>query len=144
MDKKSKIILISGPTASGKSDLAIKLAKKVNGEIINLFQSDFPYNNSRNIKIEFSFPSLEKVEENLFRYRLIGLNDTWSDWSTTTEGIFTNLYEGDYIFEVQALDANFNESEIESFLFSISPPWYRSYLAYFIYVLVIALSLIHI
>ena len=35
MDKKSKIILIAGPTASGKSDLAIKLAKKVNGEIIN-------------------------------------------------------------------------------------------------------------
>ena len=35
MDLKSKIILISGPTASGKSELAIKFAKKINGEIIN-------------------------------------------------------------------------------------------------------------
>ena len=35
MDLKSKIILISGPTASGKSSFAIKFAKKVNGEIIN-------------------------------------------------------------------------------------------------------------
>ena len=35
MDLKSKIILIAGPTASGKSDFAIKLAKKINGEIIN-------------------------------------------------------------------------------------------------------------
>ena len=35
MDFKSKIILISGPTASGKSDFAIKLAKKIKGEIIN-------------------------------------------------------------------------------------------------------------
>ena len=35
MDFKSKIILISGPTASGKSKFAIKLAKKINGEIIN-------------------------------------------------------------------------------------------------------------
>ena len=35
MDLKSKIILIYGPTASGKSDFAIKLAKKINGEIIN-------------------------------------------------------------------------------------------------------------
>ena len=35
MDLKSKIILIYGPTASGKSDFAIKLAKKVKGEIIN-------------------------------------------------------------------------------------------------------------
>tara|TARA_B100000575_G_C23081394_1_gene623052 strand:- start:62 stop:979 length:918 start_codon:yes stop_codon:yes gene_type:complete len=30
-----KLILLAGPTASGKSKLAIKLAKKLNGEIIN-------------------------------------------------------------------------------------------------------------
>jgi len=35
MDKQSKIILISGPTASGKSNFAIKIAKKINGEIVN-------------------------------------------------------------------------------------------------------------
>ena len=35
MDLKSKIILIAGPTASGKSNFAIKLAKKIKGEIIN-------------------------------------------------------------------------------------------------------------
>ena len=35
MDLKSKIFLIYGPTASGKSNFAIKLAKKINGEIIN-------------------------------------------------------------------------------------------------------------
>jgi len=35
MDKQSKIILISGPTASGKSNFAIKIAKKIDGEIIN-------------------------------------------------------------------------------------------------------------
>ena len=35
MDLKSKIFLVYGPTASGKSDFAIKLAKKIKGEIIN-------------------------------------------------------------------------------------------------------------
>ena len=35
MDIKSKIFLIAGPTASGKSTFAIQLAKKINGEIIN-------------------------------------------------------------------------------------------------------------
>ena len=35
MDLKSKIILISGATASGTSIFAIKLAKKIKGAIIN-------------------------------------------------------------------------------------------------------------
>ncbi len=35
MDLKSKIILIYGPTASGKSKFAVKLAKKISGQIIN-------------------------------------------------------------------------------------------------------------
>ena len=30
-----KLILLAGPTSSGKSNLAIELAKKINGEIIN-------------------------------------------------------------------------------------------------------------
>lgn len=34
--KKPKIYTIIGPTASGKSDVAVKLAKKVNGEIISV------------------------------------------------------------------------------------------------------------
>ena len=35
MDKEKKVILLAGPTASGKSKLAIKLAKHFKGEIIN-------------------------------------------------------------------------------------------------------------
>jgi tRNA dimethylallyltransferase len=35
MDGKQKIIVILGPTASGKSALAVRLAKKINGEIIS-------------------------------------------------------------------------------------------------------------
>ena len=102
-----------------------------------LSETDYSYNNSRNLKIKFSFPSFDKVEENLFRYRLIGLNENWSDWGKTMEGVFTNLFEGDYTFEVQALDANFNESKIITHSFSITPPWYRSYIAYILYVIII-------
>ena len=35
MNKKPKVIVICGPTASGKTGLAIELAKKINGEIIS-------------------------------------------------------------------------------------------------------------
>lgn len=34
-EQKQKILVILGPTASGKSDVAVKLAKKFNGEIIS-------------------------------------------------------------------------------------------------------------
>ena len=32
---KSKILVILGPTATGKSDLAVKLARKYNGEVVS-------------------------------------------------------------------------------------------------------------
>ena len=32
---KRRIILLAGPTASGKTKIAIKLSKRINGEIIN-------------------------------------------------------------------------------------------------------------
>ena len=35
MEQEKKVILLAGPTASGKSELAIKLAQHFNGEIIN-------------------------------------------------------------------------------------------------------------
>ncbi len=35
MKHKKQLILLAGPTASGKSKLAIKLAQHLNGEIIN-------------------------------------------------------------------------------------------------------------
>ena len=35
MSTRPKVYIIYGPTASGKTSLAIKLAKKLNGEIIN-------------------------------------------------------------------------------------------------------------
>ena len=35
MEQKRKVILLAGPTGSGKSKLALHLAAKFNGEIIN-------------------------------------------------------------------------------------------------------------
>ena len=35
MGQRKKVILLAGPTSSGKSKLAIKLAKHLDGEIIN-------------------------------------------------------------------------------------------------------------
>lgn len=51
-----KVIVVSGPTASGKTDLAIELAQKYGGEIVN-FDSLLLY---REINIGTAKPSLEE------------------------------------------------------------------------------------
>ena len=84
MDLKSKIILISGPTASGKSKLAIKLAKKIKGEIINA--------DSMQVYKEFSILSsrpnnqeLKKAKHHL--YGIISVKEYFSagDWLKQTK-----------------------------------------------------------
>ena len=62
-----KIILLAGPTASGKSKLAIHLAKKLNGEIINA--------DSMQIYKEFSILSSRpnKAEAKKIKHHLYGI-----------------------------------------------------------------------
>jgi tRNA dimethylallyltransferase len=60
MDLKSKIILISGPTASGKSNFAIQLAKKLNGEIINTDSMQI-YNRKVCVPVTHGHPRRELV-----------------------------------------------------------------------------------
>tara|TARA_Y100000590_G_scaffold262189_1_gene294265 strand:- start:1202 stop:2116 length:915 start_codon:yes stop_codon:yes gene_type:complete len=65
MDLKSKIILISGPTASGKSKFAINLAKKVNGEIINA-DSMQVYKELRTLTARPNIKEQKKIKHHLY------------------------------------------------------------------------------
>ena len=76
MDLKSKIILISGPTASGKSSFAIKLAKKVNGEIINADSMQV----YKQLKIISARPDQKKYQK--IRHHLYGFHDVKKNFST--------------------------------------------------------------
>ena len=69
MDKQSKIILISGPTASGKSNFAIKIAKKVNGEVVNADSMQV----YKQLKILTARPNKKKKKNSYIgrRYRFI-------------------------------------------------------------------------
>jgi signal transduction histidine kinase/DNA-binding NarL/FixJ family response regulator len=61
-----------------------------------------------------------------FRTRLLGFRGTWSDFSTKTEAVFTNLSGGPFTFELQARDADGRLSDIARLTFSVAPPWHRS------------------
>ena len=76
MDKQSKIILISGPTASGKSNFAVKIAKKINGEIINADSMQV----YKRLKILTARPS-NKNKQNI-KHHLYGVIDLDKKFST--------------------------------------------------------------
>ena len=76
MDLKSKIILISGPTASGKSKFAIKISKKINGEIINADSMQI----YKEINILNAKP--EKKNYNLVKHHLYGIQSVKKNFSS--------------------------------------------------------------
>ena len=79
MDLKSKIILISGPTASGKSKFAISLAKSINGEIINADSMQV----FKELKILTARPNLKdtnKIKHHLYGYKSVKENYSVGDW----------------------------------------------------------------
>ena len=76
MDLKSKIILISGPTASGKSDFAIKFAKKIKGEIINADSMQI----YKQLKILSACPNPKKYQK--INHHLYGFLDAKKNFST--------------------------------------------------------------
>jgi tRNA dimethylallyltransferase len=76
MDKQSKIILISGPTASGKSNFAVKIAKKIQGEIINADSMQV----YKRLKILTARPN--KREQKNIKHHLYGVVDLNERFST--------------------------------------------------------------
>ena len=76
MDKQSKIILISGPTASGKSNFAVKIAKKIQGEIINADSMQV----YKKLKILTARPN--KKDQKNIKHHLYGFVDLKEKFST--------------------------------------------------------------
>ena len=79
MDLKSKIVLISGPTASGKSSLAIKLAKKINGEIINA-DSMQVYKELKILSARPNFKDYQKIKHHLYGFHSVKNNFSTGKW----------------------------------------------------------------
>ena len=79
MDLKSKIILIYGPTASGKSKFAIELAKKIDGEIINADSMQV----YKDLKILTARPlkkDCKKIKHHLYGFQSAKKSFSTGDW----------------------------------------------------------------
>ena len=76
MEQEKKVILLAGPTASGKSKLAIKLAQYFNGEIINADSMQI----YKEVSILTSKPNLQDTK--IIKHHLYGFNSVKKKFST--------------------------------------------------------------
>ena len=79
MDIKSKIILIFGPTASGKSNYALKVAKKINGEVINA-DSMQVYKELNILTARPKKKNQKKIKHHLYGFQSVKRNFSTGQW----------------------------------------------------------------
>jgi serine phosphatase RsbU (regulator of sigma subunit)/ligand-binding sensor domain-containing protein len=96
-----------------------------------VLSEDLPYE-LNSIIFEFALPNYGEGK-NQYRYRLKGFNEEWSEWTIDSKAIYTNLFEGKYTFEVEGKNGYEKMSNIASYSFHLSPPWYRMWWAFIIY-----------
>jgi len=90
----------------------------------------------RNITFSYAidYPSLQGAE--YYRHRING--GEWSSWKDDQITRLINQSPGTYTFEVQAMDAAGNLSNIEKIAFSIAYPFFLRWYMFIIYALILA------
>ena len=92
----------------------------------------FKYNSFR---FEYAASAYDAPQYNQYQYWLGGFDDDWSALTGETYKSYTRIPEGSYTFKVRGKNIYNGFSELASYTFSVSPPWYRHYLAYGLYLI---------
>ena len=98
--------------------------------------------NRNSFHFEYSSPLYEFQENVLYSYYLKGFDKDWSGWSKKAEKDYTNLPAGKYLFQIKAKNNLGSESSINSYSFTVLPPWYQTLWAYLLY-FILAISIVY-
>ena len=90
MDLKSKIILIYGATASGKSAFAVRLAKKINGEVVNA-DSMQVYKELKIITARPFQKDYKNIRHHLYGFKSVKKKFSTGDWLKLVNQKILNL-----------------------------------------------------
>ncbi|WP_428741771.1 triple tyrosine motif-containing protein [Tenacibaculum sp.] len=96
-------------------------------------------NNQNNIEFHYSVPEFNKYLVTEYQYKLEGIYNQWSNWSSKPSEVFENLPYGDYTFLVRARVGNTLSSNTESYNFKIERPWLLSNQMIAVYIILFSL-----
>ena len=112
-----------------------------NGQKSPLLLGKLPFSKN-NLMFEVAYPVFGNESKTTFSYWLEGQDSSWSNFVSDFKKEYTNLKEGNYKFHVRAKDASGEVSEEGIVEFKISPPWYRTFWAYGLYLLTLVFCFI--
>jgi len=94
------------------------------------------YNNNY---LTFNFIGVSQKYPKKVRYKYIleGFDEGWSATTRTTYATYANLPHGTYTFIVKATNSNDIWSNEYKYSFTVNPPWWKTYLAYAFYIILI-------
>jgi class 3 adenylate cyclase/predicted metal-dependent HD superfamily phosphohydrolase len=122
----------------------IRRAVVANDSIIYTFDSDYKQEAGlvhliryldRKIRFEVAGLAYNTFGDTEYQFKLEGLDDDWSEWTTDSYKEYISLSEGEYKFMVRSRNGYGQTSNIAEFNFEVTPPYYRSILAYILYFL---------
>lgn len=97
--------------------------------------------NQNNVMLSFSSLSYTNPQANRYAYRLNGVDKEWIYVDANKRYIsYNNLNRGNYVFEVKSCNENSTWSQPVELELTILPPPWQTWWAYFIYALVISIT----
>lgn len=79
---------------------------------------------THSIKFHFAAPYFDGFADLKYSYRVLPLDEQWSDWTSSGEKEYTHLPFGEYTMQVKAINIYGLESAPASFSFEVLTPWY--------------------
>lgn len=130
------------PLAPPLQPLVAKVIDPATGKGVELIDAPTLASAVRSLNFSFSVPSFERASQNVYRTRMSSVDADYTGWSASGERQFTNLGDGEHLFEIEAEDVFGRVSALPAVRIRIAAPWYRSTTAYLGYVLAGLLALL--
>nr|MBA3683402.1 SpoIIE family protein phosphatase [Bacteroidota bacterium] len=96
---------------------------------------ELPYN-INHITFHFSAIDWSAPDKLQYQYILEGIDKDWSPSSTDNKALYSSLPSGDYTFKVKVIGLSQKWSNVLEYKFVIDPPWWKTWIAYFFYVII--------
>ncbi|WP_158085368.1 hybrid sensor histidine kinase/response regulator transcription factor [Niastella vici] len=96
--------------------------------------------NQNIISIDYAVLDYRSSDKQSYAYRLQGFDTGWHNNRSERRATYTNLPPGDYVFEVKCTNQElYSNVPVKSMHITILPPWWKTWWAYVLYVLIAAI-----